>query len=127
MKKIIAVLILGLAIIHPANVQAGEPLLHKALATAYCLTGETATGTYTKEGKTVASKPEWYGATMYMWLDDGDGAIKAENFIGMYTVEDTGGANIKNGKVIDVYISDYDRAKEFGRKNVIVQIVESEG
>lgn len=126
MKKMFIVLILGLAIIKPVKVNA-EPLFHKAIATAYCINGTTATGTNTIEGRTVASKREWFGATMYMWLDDGDGLIKSENFIGMYTVEDTGGENIRNGKVIDVFITDYDRAKEFGRKQVIVQIVESEG
>ena len=126
MKKILAVLILGLALAKPIEVKA-EPIIHQATATAYCITGTTATGTQTKEGQTVASKPEWFGATMLMWFDEGDGEIKADNFIGMYTVEDTGGETIKSGKVIDVYISDYQRAKEFGEKKVIVQIVKSEG
>lgn len=98
-----------------------------AWATAYCLTGTTATGTQTTEGRTIAGMRKWFGKTLVMWLDDGDGVIKPENYIGTYVVEDTGGDTIKNGYVLDVYISDYDRAKEFGSKRVIFLLVDAEG
>jgi len=101
--------------------------IYKAQATAYCLTGTTATGTQTTENHTVASKPEWFGCTMIMWLDDGDGIIRPQNYIGTYTVEDTGSEPIRKGRVVDVYISDYDSAIKFGRKKILFQIVESEG
>lgn len=124
MKKIFITLMI-LMLISPAKVKADE--FHSVWATAYNITGTTAAGQQTKEGRTVASRPEWFGATMYVWEDPGDGEIHPENFIGIYVVEDTGSKNIREGKVIDVYISDLQRAKEFGSKKVIIQIVESEG
>lgn len=126
MKKVIAAAIIAATLLKPVGVQA-ETQLHKCWATAYCLTGETASGTQTTEGRTVASKPEWIGSTMFIWLDDGDGVIKAENYLGMYQVEDTGGRTIKNGSVIDVYIADYNRAKQFGSRRVIIQVVKGDG
>lgn len=124
MKKI-AFLTMMVALMIPTKVKADE--LHKCWATAYCISGTTATGNQTREGRTVASKREWFNSTMYIWEDTGDGEIHPENFLGMYVVEDTGSENIRNGRVIDIYISDLDRAKEFGSKRVIIQVVESEG
>lgn len=125
MKKIAVIALLMISIASPVKVKADE--IHKVWATAYCISGTTATGNQTKEGRTVASKREWFGRSMYVWEDTGDGEIHPENFIGLYVVEDTGSENIRNGKVIDVYMEDYDRAKEFGGKRVIIQVVESEG
>lgn len=126
MKKIL-IMAAGLLLMFPSKVKAAEPEFYKAWATAYCISGTTATGTQTKEGRTVASKREWFGKTMYMWADDGSGEIKPENFIGIYTVEDTGGDTIQNGSVIDVYIEGYQNAKEFGSKRVIFMLVDAEG
>lgn len=126
MKKLLLVLTLGLAITRPIPVKA-DSIIHHTMATAYSITGKTATGTYTRDNYTVASKPEWFGSAMLIWFDDGDGIIKPENFIGTFSVEDTGGETIKSGKVIDVYISDYNRAVEFGSKKVIVQVIPAEG
>jgi len=122
------VMITALLVLTLANpVKASEVETHKAWATAYNLTGTTATGTHTTEGRTVAGKREWFGSTLVMWIDDGDGLIKPENYIGTYIVEDTGGETIRKGYVLDVYISDYERAVEFGSKRVIFQIVKAEG
>lgn len=125
MRKRIIFLTLMMLMINPLKVKADE--IHKIWATAYSLNGITATGQQTKEGRTVASKPEWFGDVMYIWEDPGDGEIHPENFIGVYVVEDTGSKNIREGKVIDVYISDLDRAKQFGSKRVIIQVIKSEG
>lgn len=114
-----------LLMLSPAAVKADE--IHTAKATAYCLTGTTATGTQTMPGRTVASKPEYFGKVMYLWEDSGDHQIHSDNFIGMYVVEDTGSKNIKLGYVIDVYIPEYEEAKKFGSKDVIYQIVDCEG
>lgn len=95
----------------------------KCWATAYCLTGTTASGTHTTEGRTLAARPCDIGKTAVLFLDDGDGLIKMENLIGTYICEDTGGDTIKKGYVVDVYISDYDRAIEFGAKRVIAILV----
>ncbi len=116
-----------IALLITNKVKADEVLLHKAWATAYSIHGITATNTETIEGKTLASKPEWFGCTAVVWLDDGDGIIKPANYIGTYTVEDTGGKNIRNGSVIDIYISSWDEAVEFGSKRVIMQIIKAEG
>lgn len=126
MKRFLIALIIAFLMIKPTTVQA-ETEFHTAWATAYCLKGETATGTQATEGRTVASKPEWFGKTMIMFVDDGDGLMKPENYIGTYIVEDTGGKTIRSGKVIDVYIEDYDRAIEFGSKRVIFMLVDAEG
>lgn len=126
MKKAL-IMAAGLFLLMPVKVKASEVQIYKRWATAYNITGTTATGTYTTEGRTVASKREWFGKTMYMWEDDGSGEIKPENFIGIYEVEDTGGETVRSGNVIDVYISDLDRAKQFGSKRVIFILVDAEG
>lgn len=126
MKRLIivtAVLLVMLA----KPVQATEIETRKAWATAYDITGTTATGTYTTEGRTIASKREWFGKTMIVWMDDGDGQIKPQNYIGTYIVEDTGGETIKSGRVLDIYISDHQRALEFGSKRVIFIVIDAEG
>lgn len=125
LRKKILILALVLFALSPVKVQADE--IHTAKATAYCLTGTTATGTQTKASHTVASKPEWFGKIMVVWEDGGDHAIHPENYIGTYTVEDTGSENIRKGYVIDVYIPEYEEAKKFGSKNVLFQLIDAEG
>lgn len=125
MKRFITALIVAILAVN-APVKA-ETEFYTAKATAYCINGTTATGTHTTEGRTVASKKEWFGKTMVMFVDDGDGLMKPQNYIGTYIVEDTGGKGVRSGKVIDVYIEDYDRAVEFGCKDVIIQIIDAEG
>lgn len=96
-------------------------------ATAYCYnSGKTATGTVPAEGRTLAGKPEWFGKTACLWEDKGNG-VEAENYIGTFTVEDTGGEPIKKGYVVDVFIEDYEKAKKFGTKKVIMLLVDAEG
>lgn len=126
MKKGLILASLALALLVPREVKA-EVETHNVWATGYCLTGTTATGTQTKNNHTVASKPEWFGYTMLVWVDDGDGIIKPQNFIGTYVVEDTGGENIKKGYVIDIYNSDYEWCKQFGGQRVIIQVIKSDG
>lgn len=124
MKRIILTALVAL-IAFSRPVKADTEIL-TAKATAYCIKGKTATGAITKEGRTVASKPEWFNKTLVMYEDDGDGFIKPDNYIGTYIVEDTGGKAVRNGYVIDVFIEDYERAKQFGCKNVLIQIIDSE-
>ena len=126
MKKLFVVLSLAVAFIFPINVKA-EIQTVKAYATAYCPTGnKTATGTIPKEGRTIAGKREWFGKTLIVFEDFGNG-IEPEHYIGTYICEDTGGETIQGGAVVDVFIEDLTRAKQFGSKKVIIQIVESEG
>jgi 3D (Asp-Asp-Asp) domain-containing protein len=84
-------------------------------ATAYCLTGETATGTQAKSG-TVAADPKVLpmGTTIRV---TGLLSPRPQTF----TVADTGPA--VKGNEIDVFINDCARAKKFGRRPVQVRVV----
>lgn len=125
MKRLICVLLVVASVMFPVTTARGETVT--AWATAYCPTGRpTATGTVPKEGRTIAGKREWFGKVLVLFEDKGNG-IEPENYIGTYICEDTGGETIKKGYVVDVFIEDLARAKEFGSKRVIIQIVESEG
>ena len=91
----------------------GAPL--SMTATAYCLTGETATGTQARSG-TVAADPTVLpmGTTIRV---TGLLSPRPQTF----TVADTGPA--VKGNEIDVFISDCARAKKFGRRPVQVRVV----
>lgn len=110
----------------PKSARADEILRVKA--TAYCINNNpTASGTQPRYG-VVAGKREWLGSTMIIWLDDGDGQIKPENYYGTFSCEDVGGSDaIMAGYVIDVWIEGYQNAKNFGSKDMIIQVVDSEG
>jgi len=94
--------------------------LHSMIATAYCLDGTTATGTHTRRG-IAASKREWFGKTVRVyWNDCGSpGAL-----VGEYVVEDTGGRAIRNGSVIDIWMPTADECFQFGRRLVLVEVVD---
>ena len=93
-------------------------------STAYCHGEITATGDKVREGIAAARK-EWRGLTAVLY-EDNNGSVG--ELIGIYEILDTGGdERIKNGTCIDVYLPDYQKAKEYGRKNVWVQLVEAKG
>ena len=93
---------------------------HSMIATAYCLTGSTATGTTPRIG-VAASKPEWYGKQVKVYWND---CGSPGSIIGTYTVEDTGGYPIKSGSVIDIWLPTEDECFEFGRRLVLVEVLE---
>lgn len=93
---------------------------HSMIATAYCLNGKTATGTYTREG-VAASKREWFGKKCRVYLNDNGTPGK---LVGEYTIEDTGGDNIQNGTVIDLWMPTEDECFAFGSRLVLVKIYE---
>lgn len=127
MKKILFAVIMAATLLSVTKEVKADDFC-KAKATAYCYnSGTTATGTIPTEGRTVASKREYFGKVMQIWIDDGDGLVKPENFIGSYVVEDIGAEPIKKGYVIDIFIKDYDRAKQFGCKQIIYKVVEANG
>lgn len=97
-----------------------EHKYHSMIATAYCLTGSTATGTTPRTG-IAASKPAWLGKTVKVYWNDGG---KPGALIGTYVIEDTGGAPIRNGSVIDVWLPSEDECFEFGRRCVLVEVIE---
>lgn len=90
-------------------------------ATAYCLTGTTASGQQTHSG-IVASKPEWIGKKMMIYLKDNNG--NQGNYLGTYEVADTGGKSIRTGNVVDIWMPTRDECMQFGRRNVIVYLVD---
>lgn len=94
---------------------------HFMQATAYCLDGRTASGDKTRIG-IAASKPEWIGKTMAVYEKGADG--KAGNFIGYFEVKDTGGESIRSGKVIDLWLPTYEECMAFGRKDVVVFLID---
>lgn len=93
-------------------------LLDTFLATAYCVTGTTATGTYTTVNRTLAVNPGVipYGTHVWLFLDDG-------TLVGDYYAEDTGSNMMVHPHVIDIYMGpDYDTCMEWGVKHVSVYI-----
>lgn len=94
-------------------------------ATAYCYGEITADGSKVREG-ICAAKRSWMGLTAIVYLQNEDGSIG--DFLGFYEIKDTGGEQrIKDGKCIDIYMPSYDDCMEFGRKKVIVKLVEGKG
>ena len=97
--------------------------MYQVEVTAYCLNGLTAMETQTRPG-ICAAKREWIGKTAVLYkLVNG----RPELF-GIYEIQDTGGdQRIKDGKVIDIWLPTYDECKQFGRQNMLVQIIDAKG
>lgn len=98
-------------------VDTGIPILVKA--TGYMIDGTTATGTHTHYG-TVAYMPQLYGKTVAIWTEDWD-------FLGYYTIEDTGGDPIRNGYVIDIWRPTLEECAQVSGIKVWILIVSAEG
>lgn len=127
MKKFIIASLLMLLAFNPREVKANEVVT--AIATAYCPTGNlTATQTVPREGRTIAGKREWFGKTLVVFEDKGNG-LEPQNYLGSFICEDTSkaGSPVASGRVVDILIEDYDRAVQFGAKKVIIYIIDSEG
>jgi 3D (Asp-Asp-Asp) domain-containing protein len=97
-----------------------EPVYHSMIATAYCLTGLTATETQTRPG-IAASRREWFGKTAKVYKNQ-DGNVG--ELIGTYVIEDTGGKAIRNGSVIDIWMPTEAECFDFGRRVVFVEIID---
>ena len=115
----------------PEDDAAGDPnavpddleLLDTFLATAYCQTGTTATGTYTTVGRTLAVNPGVipYGTHVWLYLEGG-------TLVGDYYAEDTGGNMLEHPYVIDIYMgTDHDTCIEWGVKRVSVYVEKDTG
>lgn len=83
-------------------------------ATAYCLKGRTASGSYVRKG-IIAADPKVLplGTVVH---------IKAGKYTGTYTVADTG-SRIR-GKKVDIYVPTYREAVNFGRQKVKIKVVD---
>ena len=89
------------------------------IATAYCVTGQTSTGTQTTVGRTLAVNPYVipYGTEVWLYLEDG-------TFAGDFIAEDTGSNMLANPNVIDIYMGQdsYNDCILWGAQNVEVFI-----
>ena len=89
------------------------------IATAYCVTGQTSTGTQTTVGRTLAVNPYVipYGTEVWLYLEDG-------TFAGDFIAEDTGSNMLANPNVIDIYMGQdsYNDRILWGAQNVEVYI-----
>ena len=89
------------------------------IATAYCVTGQTSTGTQTTVGRTLAVNPYVipYGTEVWLYLEDG-------TFAGDFIAEDTGSNMLANPNVIDIYMGQgsYNDCILWGAQNVQVFI-----
>lgn len=108
----------------------------KILTTAYCDTGITASGNYTRYG-ICAGKREWIGMTVILYERDENNEIG--ELLGIFEVLDTGfGADsdgngigsIQEGKVIDVYFPTYEECEEWMKKTkgkAYMQLIYADG
>lgn len=92
-------------------------------ATAYCYGTARCDGNPVRSG-ICAGKPEWYGKLAVVYENE-DG--RPGKLVGFYECLDTGGQDIRDGKVLDIYIPDEAACREFGRKRVLVMLVDGEG
>ena len=94
-------------------------LLDTFIATAYCVTGTTATGTYTTVGRTLAVNPNIipYGTHVWLYLDDG-------TLVGDYYAEDTGSNMMANPYVVDIYMGEgsYNDCILWGAQHVSIYV-----
>lgn len=94
-------------------------------STAYCYGEITKDGSKVREG-IIAAKEEWLGMTAVVYEVAEDGSVGEVR--GIYEIKDTGSDyRLQNGTCIDFYIPDEQEAKEYGRQQVYVQLVEADG
>jgi 3D (Asp-Asp-Asp) domain-containing protein len=84
------------------------------IATAYCLTGRTATGGGVRRG-IIAADPSILRLGSQILLGAG-------SYTGQYTVADTGGSI--RGRHIDIWVPSCSEARKFGRRTVFISSVE---
>jgi 3D (Asp-Asp-Asp) domain-containing protein len=82
-------------------------------ATAYCDFGITYSGVLVQRG-IVAADPEVLPIGSVI-------QVKAGDYSGIYTVMDTGG--VVKGRIIDIYMPDYEEAIQFGRQTVGLRVI----
>lgn len=85
-------------------------------ATAYCQSGTTATGGVTRKG-IVAADPRVLPAGSVIRID-----TPLRRYAGTYRVDDTGAA--VKGRVVDIFVPDCAAAKRFGRRRVMVHVIQ---
>jgi 3D (Asp-Asp-Asp) domain-containing protein len=96
------------------NGDGAEPSEYAAFeATAYCDFGITYSGVLVRRGM-VAADPRILPIGSVI-------EVVAGHYSGIYTVMDTGG--VVKGRIIDIYLPDYEEAIQFGRQTVQVRVL----
>lgn len=124
MKEMIAMVLASVSLVS-SSVEMPEMLPMKA--TAYILTGTTASGEQTRHGICATGRREWLGKNVIMYQRGPDGTNKA---IGFFEIKDTGCAPA----VIDVWCDGMEEAQEFMNRvyedgcagNVYIQLLDIE-
>jgi len=106
-----------------------QPEMYEMHATAYILTGTTASGEETRDGICASGRREWIGKTVIVYQRNTDGSLGS--YIGTYEVLDTGCK--KN--VIDVWCDGMPEAKKFMKRvyengckgKIYVQVIDANG
>lgn len=99
--------------VEDVEVDAVEGALIDFDATAYCLSGRTASGVGVRPG-IIAADPRVLPIGTVVHL-------RAGSYTGIYTVMDTGG-RIK-GRIVDVYVPTHKEAMQFGRRQVKIKVI----
>ena len=114
-KKVPIMVMLVVLFIFTNIISVNAQEIKEMKATAYCLQGQTAIGTQARYG-ICAGKKEWVGKQVIVFT-------KANNlYLGTYIIEDTGGATIKNGDVLDLWFPTKDLCDRFGCVDIIAII-----
>lgn len=103
--------------------------MYQMRATAYILTGTTASGQQTRHGICASGNREWLGKTVMVYQRTPDNELG--EFIGIYEVLDTGCSK----HVIDVWCDGIEEAEAFMRLvesngcggKIYVQLIDAEG
>lgn len=119
---IINILFFGISIINAEEFD-DVPEIFQVEATAYCDGEITSTGCKVRKG-IVAGKKEWEGKVVAVYKSECD---EIGEFIGFFEVLDCGGADIKSGKVIDIYNPSREWCLNFGRQKVFIHLIDGEG
>lgn len=102
-----------------------DAIVKQIEATAYCYGTTTCTGKKVRKGIAAMSK-RYLGMTAIVYEVDENG--NPMDYIGTYEIEDTGGdERIKNGNCIDIFMDSRDECINFGRKQVLVYLIEAKG
>lgn len=132
MNSIFASYILAMTLA-ASSVNLSSSIIQSGHATAYCVSGVTASGEITRDG-ICAGKDEWLGKTIILYQRLPDNKIGDQ--IGIYECLDTGGTpGLKEGRVIDVWCQDLDTCQEFMnlvyedgcQGHVYIQVIDSDG
>ena len=87
--------------------------VHNFEATAYCDHGITFSGVYVQRG-IVAGDPHVLPIGSII-------EVEAGSYSGVFSVMDTG--RLIKGRIIDIFIPDYEEAIQFGRQQVTVKVI----